>query len=1086
MKILDVDNTLLSGTIPELPGSIEQLYLYDTLLSGTLPASTRQMGKLKSLLFYNTRISGNLTHIQHLSSVATLMFYGTNIEGTLPETLGSMVSLTKILGYSTALSGTIPAALFHVPALQFVGLQQTKLSGSLPDPSGATELQELNVCDTHITGTLPAALGQLAHLQRVYLQNLQLDGAVPDLSNCTELDTLSLTNTTLKVFPRGLPANLTHLFLDNNPIKATTASLCAHEFPNLEQIAVSFVNVPILLGYLDDHHRGAWVTPPCCIPGHSCVACNDNSSVSCVVGKSCSWLFEMRDVSDQPVRTGGIIADLRIGYDCDTPILASCTRSGLMVDNRNGTYTATVPAEGWIDAAGVKMFRFFNGSEEFRPMMRGDNVKSKYDSLRTVVYAPRVIKCESDEYDTRKAGVVLCTEGLWTREWQDSAYNETVLDSNRVCAPCQTLCSTCTDGVATLKDGWRLNSENVQNIKDQILQANRHKRDNEGPVLVAFRCPPSSQLITSGKQDEACPALTLDPAAFEGAVDSQWTESSACRAHHKGRLCAVCESGYTVDTSNHECVACPTGNEGDYNYIHHLFKVSKTQLVLILLACFVAVLTILRSQKERLKRTWHLVWTNVRICLGLAQILSLLSNVLDIVYPPQPSTLMHYAALFAADVRGLLLLDCPGRNSQAFDWYGIWVLTTVAVPAVTISLVVVRYCFHRLCRRMEQNQASTNVVQALFIVILLLYPQISAKIMSALRCKELGPGIAVLEADYSIDCTLNNTKYQHYRWVAMMLFFIWPFGIPVGLGALLTRQWIRTGRQWEDMQDERGSDALAATLVATRSERTARAEFSKTRMLDLYDFCVDHYKPEFWWFEPADMLRKLSFTGLLQFAWRGTAAQVLLGCCLSFVSLGAQCFFNPYVEPSSNFLKACAETVLFLTFLIGFVVRVHSPQARMLEPCGSGCNALYGWLLISSYLGFIVLAGAISIVEVRRKRKFQDRLLGSALALPSSWTNPQVRGGARQSLPEIALGALTRGISGQPTTPTSSTGLDVTESAVNSLERENLEDGSMSSNDGSGSPASTRNASDTDDESGFGDSENAGLASGMFTVDGPS
>eukprot|EP01043_Picozoa_sp_COSAG02_P057246 COSAG02_NODE_6915_length_3291_cov_1.699875_3_plen_818_part_01 len=477
---LDVDNTLLSGTLPELPKSIRSMFLYDTLLSGTLPASIGQMENLEKLSFYNTRISGNLTQIRQLKNLGLLMFYGTAIDGTLPEELGNSVILKTILGYGTALSGTIPDSLFRLPKLSTVGLQQTKLSGTLPDPSGMAGLEELSLFDTHIFGTLPTALGQLVQLKSMYLQNLRLSGAVPDLSKCTQLDTLSLTNTSLTAFPRGLPIGLTHVFLDQNPLNATTAGLCAHELPNLEQMAISFVNVPIVL---EPAHgsmvpRGAWVTPPCCRVGHSCVACNDNGKVSCVVGEGCSWHFEMRDASDQPVRTGGIIADLHIGYDCndDTPTgrvdRTSCKKNALMVDNRNGTFTATVPAEGWIDEPGVKTFRFFHRDNEFSSYWRGDNVRSKFNSLRTVVYGPRLIKCEADEYDIRKAGVLLCATGIWKKEWQDQMYNDTICGQNhdtqtpcvtdKVCMRCPTLCSKCANGVPTLNDGWRLNGENVQ------------------------------------------------------------------------------------------------------------------------------------------------------------------------------------------------------------------------------------------------------------------------------------------------------------------------------------------------------------------------------------------------------------------------------------------------------------------------------------------------------------------------------------------------------------------------------------------------------------------------------------------------
>jgi hypothetical protein len=48
------------------------------------------------------------------------------------------------------------------------------------------------------------------------------------------------------------------------------------------------------------------------------------------------------------------------------------------------------------------------------------------------------------------------------------------------------------------------------------------------------------------------------------------------------------------------------------------------------------------------------------------------------------------------------------------------------------------------------------------------------------------------------------------------------------------------------------------------------------------------HRPECFWFEPFDMLRKLALSGLLQFVEPGTAAQVFFGCVLAFLCFGVQ------------------------------------------------------------------------------------------------------------------------------------------------------------------------------------------------------
>ena len=110
------------------------------------------------------------------------------------------------------------------------------------------------------------------------------------------------------------------------------------------------------------------------------------------------------------------------------------------------------------------------------------------------------------------------------------------------------------------------------------------------------------------------------------------------------------------------------------------------------------------------------------------------------------------------------------------------------------------------------------------------------------------------------------------------------------------------------------------------------------------------------------MLRKLALSGLLQFVHRGTAAQCFCGCVVAYLSFGLQQRLQPYRERESNALKSLAETQLFLTFLISFILRVL-PVIDSSEPVG---EAFYGWVLLSS-MGLLLSATVgLTAVQVRR------------------------------------------------------------------------------------------------------------------------
>jgi hypothetical protein len=98
--------------------------------------------------------------------------------------------------------------------------------------------------------------------------------------------------------------------------------------------------------------------------------------------------------------------------------------------------------------------------------------------------------------------------------------------------------------------------------------------------------------------------------------------------------------------------------------------------------------------------------------------------------------------------------------------------------------------------------------------------------------------------------------------------------------ALLLALLLRAGRRH---RGGGGRDALqlplAGAAAAETEEDTEETEEEEeervyARLLGTFGFCIGDFRPGCYWFEPLDLFRKLALTGLLQFAARGTAAQV--------------------------------------------------------------------------------------------------------------------------------------------------------------------------------------------------------------------
>jgi len=395
----------------------------------------------------------------------------------------------------------------------------------------------------------------------------------------------------------------------------------------------------------------------------------------------------------------------------------------------------------------------------------------------------------------------------------------------------------------------------------------------------------------------------------------------------------------------------------------------------------------------------------LKIALGLSQVLALLKDVLNLVFPPAPRHTMSYVAMFTADLNTLYEFDCNG-----WDWYSKWLLTVVALPSAGIVLVGTRYVWQRWHKR--DPDAQSNATAALFLVVLLLYPRVSSSILSALRCRVLGKDMQVLEVDYSVNCL--SSHYQQYRTVALVTLAVWPIGIPIGLLGLLWKNWRRNVNQFQISSSGADPGASHSSGMNVVDNGLSAAQYSKVQLMRHYAFCLDDYRPEAWWFEPADMLRKLALSGLLQFVERGTAAQVLVGCCISFTSFGVHVRLLPYREAEANVLKVCAEAVLFLTFLISFILRVL-PRVEMYEPVGA---EVYGYLLVSAFGLFAALFFGLVARQTYRRHRFQEGLLAFAPGFESD------SGGQELSI-------LTRGTSHRPeSTGAGYTHLDATDPDV--------------------------------------------------------
>lgn len=166
----------LAGPLPsQIVGLMTKLYSFNarfTALSGLIPS---QVGMLQDLLMYsaqNTPMSGSLP--ESFFQLTNLRFFTnakSRFESSVPEEISGWKQMKFFSSVGNGLTGTLPPDLFFtLTSLCMLDLMENNLSGTLSTSFGQLkELQFLRLDNTLLSGTVPSELGLLTHLVDLFL-----------------------------------------------------------------------------------------------------------------------------------------------------------------------------------------------------------------------------------------------------------------------------------------------------------------------------------------------------------------------------------------------------------------------------------------------------------------------------------------------------------------------------------------------------------------------------------------------------------------------------------------------------------------------------------------------------------------------------------------------------------------------------------------------------------------------------------------------------------------------------------------------------------------------------------------------------
>ncbi|XP_044495790.1 putative receptor-like protein kinase At3g47110 isoform X1 [Mangifera indica] len=227
---LNISYFHLTATLPPQLGNLSflsSLSIQNNSFHGAIPDELARLRQLKHLQLSNNNFN-NIEIPLWLGSLTKLQFLGLNevkFSGTIPEALGNLSSLERLHLDHNQLSGSIPTSIFNISSLQVLNLYHSQLSGSFPSIFfNMPSLVRIDLGDNGLSGGLTETnFDNLPSLEILYLDGNMFSGQIPsNLSECRNLQSFALSyNYFTGAMPKeiGKLSQLREIFIGHNRLQ---------------------------------------------------------------------------------------------------------------------------------------------------------------------------------------------------------------------------------------------------------------------------------------------------------------------------------------------------------------------------------------------------------------------------------------------------------------------------------------------------------------------------------------------------------------------------------------------------------------------------------------------------------------------------------------------------------------------------------------------------------------------------------------------------------------------------------------------------------------------------------------------------
>ena len=462
-----------------------------------------------------------------------------------------------------------------------------------------------------------------------------------------------------------------------------------------------------------------------------------------------------------------------------------------------------------------------------------------------------------------------------------------------------------------------------------LLCATDGSVDCSDPVVV--RISPGFFMSANRSSMPAKPRASRCPLPHGCRGGVAFSNESLCREGYLGPLCGGCTDGHYRGRTR--CKLCEDSGG-------KLALLGVAAGVFLPLAVFYLAAPSTSSFGPRMQRLVDRIaaaqmlkqgGTLLKILLGWYQSLVVLGMYTQLQLPPDLLALVAWLQeslswLLQLDAFEIVPLECllPGTPVNFY----LKLVVTMILPFAAFQVLLVLAMVAASCRGVSDTREAFSTPQLYrlgFWLLLLLYPQINRTMFSTFAYVELD-GTQYLRTD-------TTELYGVPRWMRFALLsaggvLVFTLGVPF----LLYRV-------------ARSVSGSGATPSPERYE--------------YFSLLLASYRPQYWYFEAVDMLRKLLNTSIVTVVMQGTDVQVWFSAICAWLSLFGYALLQPYADPLCNGLQLVALLHLAICHLSA---TIFIEKAFLAYPSNLGLIMVASTIAVIAAAAYVLLKNVSSLI----------------------------------------------------------------------------------------------------------------------------